>query len=37
LSAHTGFPAIATGVSMPFNLVVIVWMMVIGAALWRHK
>jgi hypothetical protein len=24
-------------VGMPFNLVVIVWMMAIGAALWRHE
>jgi Domain of unknown function (DUF4386) len=37
LSAYTGFSTIEMNVAMPFNLVVIIWMILVGVILWRRK
>lgn len=36
LSATTGFSALQMNVSMPFNLTVIIWMILAGVILWRQ-
>lgn len=36
LSAHTGFSAIAMDVAMPFNLLIVIWMIPTGVVLWRR-
>jgi len=37
LSAYTGFSATEMTVAMPFNLVVVIWMILVGVILWRRK
>jgi hypothetical protein len=37
LSAHTGFSTIAMNVAMPFNLVIVIWMILVGVVLWRRN
>jgi hypothetical protein len=36
LSAYTGFSTTEMTVAMPFNLVVVVWMILVGVILWRR-
>ena len=36
LTAKTGFSATAMTVSMPFSLLTVLWMILVGAILWRH-
>ena len=37
LSAYTGFSTTEMTVAMPFNLVVVIWMILVGVILWRRK
>jgi hypothetical protein len=37
LSAYTGFSTTEMTVAMPFNLVVVIWMILVGVSLWRRK
>ena len=36
LIAFTGFSVIAMNVAMPFNLILVIWMIAIGVHMWRH-
>ncbi len=36
VTAHDGFSGLAMAVNMPFNLAVVVWMIAMGALLWRQ-
>jgi Domain of unknown function (DUF4386) len=37
LSAYTGFSTTEMNVAMPFNLVVVIWVILVGVILWRRK
>jgi hypothetical protein len=37
LSAYSGFSTTEMTVAMPFNLVVVIWMILVGVILWRRK